>query len=94
MWMKWHHTFAEGSDGDEWYDLGDCTLEKAKIEAKEVCIELRTIFEYSDHYRGIEYEIVELPPPDVLERIIKENEDRISRLMARVIKLKKLLPPR
>lgn len=81
MWMKWHHTFAWGHEKEEhWRELpGVKTKEEAKGAAKEECEELMREYEWSDKYRGIDYEIVDLPPADVLRRFVKNATAQILR---------------
>jgi len=75
-WMKWRATYREGpSNTWEWFDLG-CSGEEAEKTAKEYRIELRDdhAMRYEDGFRTIEYELVDLPPRDVLLDLLKKAE--------------------
>lgn len=86
--MKWHHTFAWGDEKEiHWTDLGDGTPETLKEAAKEECSERVREYEWSDKYRGIDYEIVEYPPVEVLEKMIKGHRAHAKRLVERADEL-------
>lgn len=93
MWMKWHHKFAYGAEKEEhWVDLGACkSMEDAKRNAKEECMELAREYEWSEHYRGIDYEIVELPPVEVLEKLEKKYLVQSEGFKRRAAELRRLI---
>jgi hypothetical protein len=73
MWMKWHHKWAHGSKEWEWKDL-DCSPEDAQTCAQEAVETLAEEYNWSDKYRGIDYEIVEFPPPEIVIAYIQKAE--------------------
>ena len=77
--MKWHHKFAYGPEGSErWLDLRGCTTkEEAEVVAKEERLELASEYAWSDNDRGIDYEIVDLPPASVLRDLVKDSTRKI-----------------
>ena len=76
MWVKWHHKFSYGSDSEIfWNDLGSFkTREEAEEAAESWCLEIRDEFNWSEHYRGVDYELHELPPVDILQKKLKSAE--------------------
>ena len=74
MWMKYRHKFADGPEDEySWHDLGNVTLVKAETFVKgELLQELEAEYWWADHYRGIEYEFVDRPPDEVLNKLIIE----------------------
>lgn len=93
-WMKWRATWAEGAYDSawDWFDLG-----VSGDKAKEAAEELRQTFRedhrmrYPDGFRTIEYELVEVPPAEVLQKHLKDLEDDIAWKQRRVIKLRRML---
>lgn len=92
MWMRYRHKFSSGiSKIWSWRDLGDVDPGKAKEYAKDECAELSEEYHYSEHYRGIDYEIVDLPPADVVKNLATEAEDKSRRWAERAAQLRGLL---
>ena len=94
MWMKWYHQFAEGERNPKWswHDLGN--IDKATAVdyvKKEICPELRDEYSWSEHYRGIHFELVDVPPPEVLKDLIAEAERKAKFWTARTGWLQSLL---
>ena len=74
MWLKYHHKFADGPGEEEWTYIGYTTADGAK----EIVLELEQEYEWSEHYRGIDYDVVAAPPTDILEKEIKRYENNIK----------------
>lgn len=91
MWMKWRHKYADGGPGDfEWAELRSSSREEAQQEAKEVALELAAEEGYisSEHYRGVAYELFEMPPKEVLEVHLARAEIAVRGYQKRVEELK------
>jgi hypothetical protein len=90
--MKWHHKFASGESTEVgWIDLGDCTPKDAEVLAKEECAERAREYHWSEHYRGIDYEIVEFPPLEVLEALAKKYRAQTEAANRRAEELRKMI---
>ena len=81
IWLKYRHKFAYGGDNYNWMDVSWLVedgqskddLEKKHLEYR-VIDELKDEYSYSDKYRGIDYELFDAPPLE----IIKEELDYIQ----------------
>ena len=92
MWMRYRHKFAYGTGKEwSWRDLGDVTPDKAKVYAEDECAEICEEYNHSDKYRGVDYEIVDLPPPEVIQRLANEAKDKSRRWAERAAHLRGLL---
>lgn len=92
MWMKWRHKWSSGSYDDwSWFDLGPVTSYEAQSLAGEACLEFANEFDYSEHYRGVEFEIAETPPVEVLRWFVVEADEENRWWAKRSIYLKNLL---
>lgn len=72
MWLKYRHKWASGFGDWEWRHIGTSDPEAVR----EAHSNLASKWQYEDRYHGIESELVESPPDDVLER---EAEDARSK---------------
>ena len=85
MWMKWHHKFADGPSSPEWIYLGGsgpvCEI------AKETGRELSEEYCWSEHYRGVAYDLVETPPVDVVRAQLARAERALEHQRKRVLAL-------
>lgn len=93
MWLRYRHTFSYGSDDDwKWRELGDAdSPEQLKSLVDDELSELATKYDWSEHYRGVEYEVAELPPRVVLEKYIQSDRERIKGYEARIARYTNLL---
>lgn len=81
IWLKYRHNFSYGTHEYEWMDVSDLVevgqtkddLSKEYLE-HYVIDELKCEYDYSDKYRGIDYELFDAPPLE----IIKEDLDYIQ----------------
>jgi hypothetical protein len=78
-WLKWHHKFSSGHQSWQWKLIADDVTEKSARE--EILPELADEYNHSEHYRGIDFEIVDYAPPWVVDMKIKAIEADISSLM-------------
>lgn len=80
-WMKWRHKFNHGPGVWEYRYLGKFISKKDKKEnLKEICDDLSLEFQFSEGYRGIDYELVDKPPKEVLQEKLKETNEKINQL--------------
>jgi len=87
IWVRWRHTFNTG-DHDDW------TWWPWKDEAtlKELFIEEREEYDWSEHYRGIEWHYDEVPDA-VLQQMIEEQFRAMDAARGQITALKVLLMP-
>jgi hypothetical protein len=103
MWCKWKHKFANGGGELEWMYLGEdhqylgeSPMEPLKeawekfIKEEQVPI-WKEVYEWSDKYRGVEFEIVDTAPRDVIEKKLKHCEDLIRSNTARANEFRAML---
>jgi hypothetical protein len=84
--MRYRHKWSASVDSTwQWADLGKTTDPKAT--ARSVAMEITMEKDHSEHYRGIDYEIVVLPPREVLVRMADEEKMRARRHEKRAAKL-------
>jgi hypothetical protein len=81
MWIKYTHTFASGEVTWEWADIGSDTSKEA---VEDFLTELQREYDWSEHYRGVDYEIIELPPREILQKRIDSAMKMIQNLQLRV----------
>lgn len=64
---KWSHGFDK-----EWeYHTIICDQNSINTWIKEEIIEMAKQYDYSEHYRGIDYELVDVPPVEILDEKLK-----------------------
>jgi len=95
MWCKYRHKFASGAEEWEWHYLGDdhpqlgeSLMDPVKLAWIEFIKEEQVPvwqqeYEWSDKYRGVEFEIVDTAPRDIIEKKLKNCEDIIRSNTAR-----------
>lgn len=83
LWLKYKHKFAYGSDKEWSWVIIEYDLESSLEELSEE-------FNWSEHYRGMDYEVVEIPPLEVLEKEIKSAEKTVENYQRRVVLLKEI----
>lgn len=89
-WLKWHHKFSSGHHAWSWMLVGDDATEESVLE--EVLPSLAR--EYDDggeHYRGIDFEIVDSAPAWVISAKMNEAAQRSRSARHDFVKYKKLL---
>jgi len=91
MWMKYRHAFAYGYDDWQWRYLFTDDEDKAEAWAAEWSVELQDEYTWSEHYRGIRYEIKPNAPQAVIREQIAEAEGKIHTEQTFVDALQKLL---
>ncbi len=92
MWMKYRHKFSNGIDKEwSWKDLGVSSLKEARVEAKEISFELENEYNWSEHYRGLEYKIVKYPPRNIIVSEIESTKQSIRLYKNRIKELKEIL---
>lgn len=89
MWIKYKHGFASGQDREWSYqEFNGYNLKDDLEEAVEY---IESEYDWSDKYRGIEYEVVDLPPKSVIADEIKSIESSISNLKVRLLRYNDVL---
>lgn len=79
MWCKWRHKFSSGAEAWTWLYLGAGSKEAwEKTIRNEHCPEWEREYDWSEHYRGIDFEIVDAAPREVITRKLEECERRIK----------------
>ena len=87
MWLKYHHKFsAYISKEVHYYDLRGNFKED---DIKDALAEITDRHE-SEHYRGVDYELVKAPTVEALDNMIGEDEAWIANVQERVDYLKRL----
>lgn len=81
MWAKWRHRYADGPGEWSWCYLG----ERANDAATKKYVQDNLVPEWkesgecwSEHYRGVTFELVEKAPREVITEKIKNAESRIE----------------
>lgn len=80
-WVKYRHKFSSGCQNNwEWTLVGNGKSKKAveKFVKDELCPTWAEKYDYSEHYRGIDFEVTEAPPPDVIEQSLKEAKEKVA----------------
>lgn len=81
-WIKYVHKFSSGHDSEWEWRLINYEDEKPSDDDINYTIELvketENEYNWSEHYRGIKHEIVELPPSSFLEGEIKRSKRTIE----------------
>jgi len=85
MWLKYKHKWAWGGD-KEW-----CCKDIGGLDVNEALKEITDEYSYSDKYRGVDYEVVEIPSSEIIKKEIAYCADRISGLRRRMDRLISLL---
>lgn len=105
IWVKYRHRFAYGTDKKwqyievpdfEWMrecGYGDKGQTDEKILGEWLMEEERVgdQYDYSDKYRGIEYEQIDHPPVDEIMRRLKNHKDNITHHQILVGKYQRML---
>lgn len=102
MWCKWKHKFAEGAAKEwTWFYLGkqpphsDDAL--PLLEAWEKFIREEQVpiwrdqYAWSAHYRGVEFEVVEVPPREIVLRHMQRHQEIARKNSAIAAELGELL---
>lgn len=78
MWLKYRHKFSYGFDDWEWRYLGKEAPHPVDLD--EILHEIKELFNWSEHYRGLDHEVVAKAPTEVVEKKLKETLRRIEGL--------------
>lgn len=78
--LKYHHKWAWGNTQSEFTLLGD-SEEVDEILIADVCEGIVDAHSYSDKYRGIDYDVIDISDLNKEEKaiLIKEYTDKIKR---------------
>jgi hypothetical protein len=78
MWLRYKHKFASGEGIDDWeyFDLGDGKYNEESL--KDMLNEIQNEYNWSEHYRGVDSEIVKSPPKEVLQLKLNEARGRVA----------------
>jgi hypothetical protein len=94
MWLKWRHKYAHGPGSWVWTFVGDWTKdweERGEALIEDYLDEKTDEYNWSDKYRGIEHELVERPPDEVIAKEIERLNGTIERSHSRLVKMWGLL---
>lgn len=86
-WIKYNASYKHGPGQTEWIDVG----ESSPAEIKDLFEEHDREHGDPEGFRTGEYEVVDLPPVEVLERKIKRINRLIASNQAYLIKLTEML---
>ena len=92
MWVRHRTKWAWGSDNDwdwEWFPMSDRS--KMESELKEWVIEWAEPHQCTDHFRGVEAEIMDSAPTEVLEKEIRNSEKIVASRTAYLDELRRQL---
>jgi hypothetical protein len=79
MWLKYSHKFADGPSEPEWKFLSIQPAHAVDLLwVEDLVLDLGAEFDWSEHYRGIDYEVVDTIPSDVLEKEIAKCESNME----------------
>lgn len=93
MWLRYKHKWASGMKSSWKYVEWDDGYNKTKkdehnfIEDMDLCKD----HNWSDKYRGIDYDLIECPPKEYLEKLIANHERSIEYKKKAIKRLKKLI---
>jgi hypothetical protein len=78
-WIKWRPTWSYGHDGDWNYEEVVLPFKKTDrdYKAETICEE----FEWSEHFRGIDFMRIKHPPLAIFRNLAHHNERSAKRLM-------------
>lgn len=76
MWVRYKQKFADGGESWDWLFLGGMDKARAELHVKELAHEWRDEYNWSDHYRGVEWHLEETAPREVVEKALREAEAR------------------
>jgi len=74
VWLKYRHTYSYEAAEWNWEYLGYGTTSDFKQTAKNKAFDKASDYNWSEHYRGIESELVFDVPRKVVENEIKKNK--------------------
>jgi hypothetical protein len=88
MWLRYYHTWAWGDSNSEYIYLGE-SFDSNNIQ--DILDELSDQFNYSDKYRGIEYELVKYPGDEIVKDKIKSlsKEIKDAKKQIKILRLQK-----
>lgn len=78
IWIKITECFAHGYGGTDYLLLDDRTDDELKEYMRERCEEESEKFYYTDKFRGYDWEKVESPSKEFLEKKISATKERIK----------------
>lgn len=84
IWLKYRHKFAYGPESYIWMDIsGLVEVGESKEDLKksnlEDCVlgDIKSEYEWSDKYRGIDYELFDAPPIEVIKSKLEDAQSEI-----------------
>jgi len=87
-WIRWRAKWASGTDS--WnFEYLDVPPEKMKVEAEYFTEdETNSIWYHNEMFRGIEWEIIEIPPINIIEEKIRTAEYDLRQAINKLYALK------
>ena len=77
MWVKYWTKWSAGPGQSEWALLGDMPLTQAETYVRDYLIpEWDQEYEWSEHYRGIQFELSATAPEDIVQKHIKAQQEK------------------
>lgn len=84
QWIKYRHKYSYGVSKWEYLDLGNTTID-------DFLEENYYRHYHEDHCRGIEYEVIDMPPQEYLETLQRMIKSEIGRLEERLADISTML---
>lgn len=81
MWLKYRHKFADGPGDWEWFRINNIK------DIEDTISYLKSDWWLCDTYRGLDYEIQEVPPLEILNKEIETISKTIKYLSKDLEKL-------
>lgn len=94
MWLKYREKFSTVTCNWKYKYLGNVTKAQANIYVEDCWLkDLVEKFNWSEHYRGVDYKIIARPPAEIIQNKIDETKMSIKILKATLKELENLLRP-
>lgn len=85
MWMKYRYEFSSGPKPWRWLFLSEVPVDSACADSRLIesyLLELALEYSWSEHYRGITWELVEDPPLEAMREALVDAEHRLRTAIA------------
>ena len=77
MWVRYMQKFSAGRDSWQWLFLGNMDRERAELHVKELVHEWNDEYNWSEHYRGVEWVLEEHAPREVIVEALGIAQQRM-----------------
>lgn len=86
-WLKYRRNSSASAGNWEWKMLYSDAFEEAKSETEELANEINESYYWSEHHRGVEWEILTEAPKHVVEKFLISAKHKIDSLMLDIVRL-------